>query len=90
MVDLLTFTHLDSSITACCQERNLTADDCVEEMRSKVREETGLTVSAGIAPNTVRLTSAFPVLRSRVCLQMLAKVRYAPAVAIAQYNLIYL
>lgn len=31
----------------------MTPDDCVQEMRSKVFEETNLTVSAGIAPNKV-------------------------------------
>lgn len=31
----------------------MTADDCVQQMRRKVFEETKLTVSAGIAPNKV-------------------------------------
>jgi Nucleotidyltransferase/DNA polymerase involved in DNA repair len=33
----------------------MNADDCVQEMRGRVQEETKLTVSAGIAPNKVRL-----------------------------------
>jgi nucleotidyltransferase/DNA polymerase involved in DNA repair len=35
----------------------MTADACVEHMRSAVFSETKLTVSAGIAPNMVRLAS---------------------------------
>lgn len=36
----------------------MTAADCVQEMRSTVHKETGLTVSAGIAPNKVRRTAS--------------------------------
>lgn len=42
-----------SSITAYCEEHGLGADECVSQMRQAVFEETGLTVSAGIAPNKV-------------------------------------
>lgn len=41
------------SITKYCNEHDLTPDQCVEEMRKKVFEQTQLTVSAGIAPNKV-------------------------------------
>ncbi|KAF8639506.1 hypothetical protein AX17_001411 [Amanita inopinata Kibby_2008] len=39
------------NITSYCQERDVTPDACVEEMRRRVFEETKLTASAGIAPN---------------------------------------
>ncbi|KAK0195348.1 DNA/RNA polymerase [Armillaria mellea] len=39
------------NITPYCKEHAMTPDDCVQEMRRKVFEETSLTVSAGIAPN---------------------------------------
>ncbi|KAK0212904.1 DNA/RNA polymerase [Desarmillaria ectypa] len=39
------------NITSYCKEHDITPDDCVQEMRQKVFEETNLTVSAGIAPN---------------------------------------
>lgn len=39
------------NITPYCEEHDMTPDDCVQEMRRKVFEETNLTVSAGIAPN---------------------------------------
>ncbi|KAK0455046.1 DNA/RNA polymerase [Armillaria borealis] len=39
------------NITSYCEEHDMTPDDCVQEMRRKVFEETNLTVSAGIAPN---------------------------------------
>lgn len=42
-----------ASITAYCEEHSISADDCVQEMRRVVFEETKLTVSAGIAPNKV-------------------------------------
>lgn len=42
-----------NSITPYCQQNNLTADACVQEMRQAVFEETKLTASAGIAPNKV-------------------------------------
>ncbi|CAK5281491.1 unnamed protein product [Mycena citricolor] len=41
------------NITAYCQENNMSADDCVQHMRKSVFAETKLTVSAGIAPNTM-------------------------------------
>jgi DNA polymerase kappa len=46
------------SITPYCQKHNLSASECVDEMRRVVFEETKLTVSAGIAPNKV----LFPVI----------------------------
>jgi hypothetical protein len=51
-------------------------DQCVQEMREKVKEETSLTVSAGIAPNKVGLAGALlrSICSKRNCLQMLAKV----------------
>jgi nucleotidyltransferase/DNA polymerase involved in DNA repair len=45
--------HLDFSITAYCEERGTSPEDCVQEMRAKIFEETKLTASAGIAPNKV-------------------------------------
>lgn len=39
------------NITPYCKEHDITLDDCIQEMRRKVFEETNLTVSAGIAPN---------------------------------------
>ncbi|TDL25971.1 IMS-domain-containing protein [Rickenella mellea] len=39
------------NITQYCEEHNISAEDCVQELRAKVYEETKLTVSAGIAPN---------------------------------------
>ncbi|KAF9459808.1 hypothetical protein BDZ94DRAFT_1284217 [Collybia nuda] len=39
------------NITPYCKAHNLTAEDCVQDMRMTVYNETGLTVSAGIAPN---------------------------------------
>ncbi|KAJ7925260.1 hypothetical protein B0H13DRAFT_2248945 [Mycena leptocephala] len=41
------------NITAYCAEHDLSADACVEHLRSAVFTETKLTVSAGIAPNTM-------------------------------------
>ncbi|RDB24727.1 DNA polymerase kappa [Hypsizygus marmoreus] len=39
------------NITQYCKDHNLTAAECVQEMRKAVHEETKLTASAGIAPN---------------------------------------
>ncbi|KAJ3778694.1 DNA/RNA polymerase [Lentinula raphanica] len=39
------------NITEYCEQHNVTAEECVSEMRRLVQEETKLTVSAGIAPN---------------------------------------
>jgi len=47
------------SITKYCEERGMTAEECVAEMRQKVSEETNLTASAGIAPNKVRSSQSF-------------------------------
>lgn len=44
---------LEYSITSYCTEHSLSPDDCVRQMRERVKEETCLTVSAGIAPNKV-------------------------------------
>ncbi|KAL0577017.1 hypothetical protein V5O48_004951 [Marasmius crinis-equi] len=41
------------NITEYCAEHNVQPEECVQEMRRKVFEETNLTVSAGIAPNTM-------------------------------------
>ncbi|KAJ7132790.1 IMS-domain-containing protein [Mycena crocata] len=41
------------NITQYCIEQNMSADACVEHLRSAVYAETKLTVSAGIAPNTM-------------------------------------
>ena len=43
------------SITEYCQTHNVDAGGCVQQMRDRVREEMNLTVSAGIAPNMVRM-----------------------------------
>lgn len=45
------------SITAYCEEHSLTAEECVQQMRETVFKESQLTVSAGIAPNKVRILS---------------------------------
>ncbi|KAI0339802.1 DNA/RNA polymerase [Trametopsis cervina] len=39
------------NITNYCEEHLIPAAECVQQMRTSVYEETGLTVSAGIAPN---------------------------------------
>ncbi|XP_038684740.1 DNA polymerase kappa isoform X2 [Tripterygium wilfordii] len=47
-------TSLDEAyldITEVCKERGLGGGEIAEELRSKVYEETGLTCSAGVAPN---------------------------------------
>ncbi|KAJ6475326.1 DNA/RNA polymerase [Mycena vitilis] len=41
------------NITAYCEEHDISAGDCVDHLRSAVFTETKLTVSAGIAPNTM-------------------------------------
>ncbi|KAH8828279.1 hypothetical protein DL96DRAFT_1669405 [Flagelloscypha sp. PMI_526] len=41
------------NITAYCKEHDLTASDCVQQIRKTVYEETSLTASAGIAPNLI-------------------------------------
>jgi DNA polymerase kappa len=35
-------------------EHDLSASECVQEMRKRIFDETNLTASAGIAPNMVR------------------------------------
>ncbi|KAL1744784.1 hypothetical protein HDZ31DRAFT_37884 [Schizophyllum fasciatum] len=45
------------NITKYCREHDIGPEECVAEMRRKVHEETDLTVSAGIAPNKVRIHS---------------------------------
>lgn len=44
---------LEHSITSYCTKHSLSPDECVRQMRERVKEETCLTVSAGIAPNKV-------------------------------------
>ncbi|KAG9030489.1 hypothetical protein FRB95_003884 [Tulasnella sp. JGI-2019a] len=39
------------NITEYMQDHNITAEECVKELRAEVEEKTKLTVSAGIAPN---------------------------------------
>lgn len=41
------------SITEHCEAHQMTAEECVSEMRAKIFEQTKLTASAGIAPNKV-------------------------------------
>ena len=43
------------SITEYCKRQDLDPGECVQLMRQRVFDETKLTVSAGIAPNKVRL-----------------------------------
>ena len=50
-----------SSITAYCEEHSLTAEECVQQMRETVFKESQLTVSAGIAPNKVRILFEKPL-----------------------------
>ncbi|XP_022896870.1 DNA polymerase kappa isoform X2 [Olea europaea var. sylvestris] len=38
-------------ITSICNERSMTAGDVAEELRESIHKETGLTCSAGVAPN---------------------------------------
>ena len=47
--------NLYHSITKYMNDHNLTADDCVQQMRERVHKETDLTASAGIAPNVVSI-----------------------------------
>ena len=42
-------------------------DECVQEMRAKVKEETNLTVSGGIASNKARRTASSAVLHRSQC-----------------------
>jgi len=55
------FSHVDIfiicmlSITKYCEQHMVDATTCVEEIRGTVFRETSLTVSAGIAPNRVRV-----------------------------------
>jgi nucleotidyltransferase/DNA polymerase involved in DNA repair len=54
---ILTHTH---SITEYCNTHNINADACVEHLRHAIFSDTGLTVSAGIAPNMVCLALDLP------------------------------
>ncbi|KAJ7783089.1 IMS-domain-containing protein [Mycena metata] len=47
------------NITAYCAEHDLSADECVQHLRSAVFAETKLTVSAGIAANTNKPNGQF-------------------------------
>ena len=49
----LPYSILRDSITSYCAEHGMTPEECVQEMRAKIHEETALTASAGIAPNKV-------------------------------------
>lgn len=65
------------NITNYCNQHNVTAAECVSEMRRIVQEETKLTVSAGIAPNKVSARSFlryYLAFLTRRVFQMLAKV----------------
>jgi DNA polymerase kappa len=42
------------NLTAACQEANESPEVVVRRMRDEVHQETGMTVSCGIAPNKVR------------------------------------
>lgn len=42
------------SLTPYLVEHDLKVEDCVQQLRARVHQETGLTASAGIAPNVVR------------------------------------
>lgn len=42
------------SITKYCEEHNADPQELVSQMRERVRKETDLTISAGIASNIVR------------------------------------
>ena len=46
--------NVNYSITKYCAEHDLDPEECVRQMRAQVHAETGLTASAGIAPNKVR------------------------------------
>lgn len=47
--------HWAHSITEYCHTHSIDVAECVQQMRDRVREEMKLTVSAGIAPNMVRM-----------------------------------
>ena len=46
-----TTSLLTISITQYMSNHNMTAGEVVQDLRSRVEEATGLTVSAGVAPN---------------------------------------
>lgn len=48
----------ENSITEYCTTHNIEVAECVQRMRDRVRDEMNLTVSAGIAPNMVRVRSS--------------------------------
>ena len=51
----------DSSITAYMAEHGMTASEVVTKLRAQVEETTGLTISAGIAPNRMLAKVCCPI-----------------------------
>ncbi|XP_016675978.1 DNA polymerase kappa isoform X1 [Gossypium hirsutum] len=49
-------------ITKVCEKRSITGAENAKELRSRVYEETGLTCSAGVAPNRLLAKVLFSVL----------------------------
>lgn len=47
----LAYKPVDNSITPYMHKYDMSASDVVSQLRSEVEEKTGLTISAGIAPN---------------------------------------
>uniref|UniRef100_A0A0W0F0C4 DNA polymerase kappa n=1 Tax=Moniliophthora roreri TaxID=221103 RepID=A0A0W0F0C4_MONRR len=61
------------NITEYCAEHNITPEDCVQEMRRVVFEDTKLTVSAGIAPNRMLAKTCGDIFINRGVISLLDK-----------------
>ncbi|KAJ8514399.1 hypothetical protein ONZ45_g8064 [Pleurotus djamor] len=61
------------NITPYLQKHGLSADDCVQEIRKVVHDETNLTVSAGIAPNKMIAKTCGDIHTHRATLSLMDK-----------------